>query len=82
MMHMTLYMRPNCSLCVEAKQLLHILQQDVPFTLEEINIEHDDALHEQWMLLIPAVVHEGTIIQHGALDYIELEEALLQIVRN
>ena len=75
-MHITLYMRPNCTLCEEARQLLHIIQHDVPFTLDEVNIEEHDALHEQWMLLIPAVVHEGQVLQHSSIDYITIEGAL------
>lgn len=78
MMHITVYTRPNCALCEEAKQLLQLVQQEVPFTFEEVDIEQDDALHEQWLLRIPVIVHEHHIIQEGVVDYVTIEQAIVE----
>lgn len=75
-MKVNFYSRPNCSLCEEGLRTIKLLQEDIPFELEIINIEKDDALHEKYMLLIPVVEKDGKIIQHGILDYVTLYEAL------
>ncbi|OCS91653.1 glutaredoxin family protein [Caryophanon latum] len=75
-MELLLYTRPNCPLCDDAKQLLHLLQDDFSFTWQEVNIEENDALHEQFCIMIPVIVHNGDILQQGNVDYIELEEAI------
>lgn len=71
-----LYSRPNCSLCEDGLRTLKMVQEDIPFELEIINIEEDDELHEKYMLLIPVVEMDGVVIQHGILDYATLYEAL------
>ena len=75
-MNIKYYSRPGCGLCEEGIELLKIVQEDVPFTIEEINIETDDALHEKFMLMIPVVEKNGEIIQYGLLDYVTLLEGL------
>lgn len=75
-MELLLYTRPNCPLCDEAKQLLHLLQDDVSFSWQEVNIEEDDALHERFCISIPVIMHNGDILQQGNVDYSELEEAI------
>lgn len=75
-MNIKYYSRPGCGLCEEGIVLLKLVQEDVPFTIEEINIETDDLLHERFMLMIPVVEKNGEIIQYGALDYVTLLEGL------
>ncbi len=52
------------------------MQEDVPFTISEINIEQDDEAHEKYMLMIPVVEVDGEVIGYGRLDYVALLEAL------
>lgn len=75
-MRVKFYSRPNCELCIEGLQILKIVQEDLPFTIEQYNIEDDDGLHEKYMLMIPVVEHNGKVIQYGQLDYVTLYEAL------
>ncbi|OMC86838.1 thiol-disulfide isomerase [Viridibacillus sp. FSL H7-0596] len=75
-MNIKYYSRPDCGLCEEGIELLKIVQEDVPFTIEEINIETDDSLHERFMLMIPVVEKNGEIVQYGLLDYVTLLEGL------
>lgn len=70
------YSRPGCHLCEEGLILLKLVQEDVDFNIEIINIEEDDALHEKYMLMIPVVEKNNRMIQYGRLDYITLLEAL------
>lgn len=77
-MRIEFYSRPNCALCEEGLRTLKLVQEDVAFDLEVMNIEQDDALHEKYMLMIPVVVLDGKILQYGQLDYPTLLEAIME----
>ena len=70
------YSRPGCLLCEEGFLTLKLVQEDIPFKIEILNIEDDEALHEKYMLMIPVVEKDGNVIQYGQLDYVTLLEAL------
>lgn len=76
MQKVTFYSRPGCSLCEEGFLTLTLVQEDIPFKIEILNIEDDDALHEKYMFMIPVVEKDGEVIQYGQLDYVTLFEAL------
>ncbi|MER1985690.1 MAG: glutaredoxin family protein [Solibacillus sp.] len=76
-MRIQLYSRPHCELCEEGLRTLKLVQEDVPFEIEVINIEDDDVLHEKYMLMIPVVVLDDEILQYGQLDYPTLLEAIM-----
>lgn len=76
-MKVTYYSRANCGLCVEGLNTLKLVQEDVGFDIEIIDIEEDEAIHEKYMLMIPVVEKEGRIIQFGQLDYATLVENLV-----
>lgn len=73
---LTLFTRPNCPLCDEAKSMLHLVQEDFPFEYKEINIDFDDQLHEKYMLMIPVLERNSKILLYGNIGYVELLEAL------
>ena len=71
----TLYSRPGCHLCEEAKATLHRLQAErAPFVLDEIDIEADDALHARYLERIPVIALDGEEL----FDYFVDEEALIR----
>lgn len=72
----TLYTRNQCPLCVEGRAMLDLVAEDIPLEITEIDIEQDDEAHEKYMIMIPVIVHEDTIIQYGIIDYATLYEAL------
>lgn len=76
MMRVKFFTRPNCELCIEGLQILKLVQEDIPFQIEQINIEENDALHEKFMVMIPVVERNGDVIQFGRLDYPTLMLAL------
>ena len=55
----TLYSRPGCHLCDEAREALERVRAQAPFTLEEVDIETDDALHARYLERIPVVALDG-----------------------
>jgi hypothetical protein len=56
--------------------MLQLVSEDVDFTLDEINIEQDDQLHEKYLIRIPVIERNGQVIQEGKVDYPTLLEAL------
>ncbi|ATP41722.1 thiol-disulfide isomerase [Solibacillus sp. R5-41] len=75
-MHVKFFTKPNCELCIEGLQTLKIVQEDIAFQIEIVNIEENDAIHEKYMLMIPVIEWNDRIIQYGRLDYPTLFEAL------
>jgi len=55
----TLYGRPGCHLCDEARAVLERVRADAPFTLREIDIERDDELFKRYLERIPVVCLDG-----------------------
>ena len=51
----TLYGRPGCHLCDDARAALERVRATHPFRLEEIDIESDDALFKRYLERIPVV---------------------------
>ena len=73
----TLYTRPGCHLCDDARVKLLALRQRTPFTLEEIDIEQDDALHRDYLERIPVIHVDGEHLS----DYFVDEAALAARLR-
>ena len=75
-MRIQFYTRPNCSLCDEAKLMLQLVNDEIDFEIEHINIEKDDQIHKKYLLRIPVIEQNGQVIQEGRVDYPTLLEAL------
>ncbi len=73
---MKFFSRDNCGLCVDGLLTLKLVQEDINFDIEIINIEEDESIHEKYMLMIPVVEKDGQVIQYGNLDYATLMEHL------
>jgi glutaredoxin len=69
----TLYSRPGCHLCDDAREVLERVRARAPFTLEEVDIETDDALHARYLERIPVVALDGEEL----FDYFVDETALV-----
>ena len=69
----TLYGRPGCHLCDEARDLLLRVRADAPFELREIDIERDDELFKRYLERIPVVSLNGE-----ELFELEVDEAALR----
>jgi glutaredoxin len=70
----TLYSRPGCHLCDDAREALARVREHAPFTLDEIDITADDALHARYRERIPVVAVDGDELFDSFVD----EAALLQ----
>lgn len=65
----TLYARPGCHLCDEARERLEAMRsQGAGFELREIDIESDHGLHRRMLELIPVVEVNGERVSELMLD--------------
>ena len=55
MVTVTLYGRPGCHLCDDARVVLERLRAELGFVVDEVDIEGDDALHRRYLERIPVV---------------------------
>ena len=74
MTRVTLYSRPGCHLCDEARAALRNAREHAPFDVDEINIEDDDVLHARYLERIPVVAIDGEDLFEFFVD----EESLMR----
>jgi glutaredoxin len=68
----TLYSKPDCHLCVEARAALLRVQAGLEFELFELDITTDEMLHRAYFERIPVVVLNGEEL----FEYFVEEDAL------
>jgi len=59
MLTLTLYSRADCCLCEEMKAVLAQVQENLPFTLEQIDISTDPELESRFGQEIPVLFVNG-----------------------
>ena len=63
----TLYVRPECELCEEARGALRAVLADssLPPSVREVDIEQDPVLHQRLLTDIPAIEYRGELLAHA-----------------
>ena len=63
----TLYIRPECELCEEARGALRAVLADSPLprSIQEVDIEQDPVLHRRLLTEIPAIEYRGALLAHA-----------------
>jgi glutaredoxin len=72
----TLYGRPGCHLCDDARATLERIRERASFTLTEIDITTDDELHARYLERIPVIALDGRELFDFFVDEAALLEAL------
>jgi glutaredoxin len=72
----TLYGRPGCHLCDDARAALGRLRARHPFELDEVDITTDDALHARYLERIPVIALDGEELFDFFVDEAELAARL------
>jgi len=72
MVTVTLYTKDNCSLCEQAKEDLHALQDKIPHNLALVNIDEDEDLKAAYGTRVP-VVQVGPYVLEAPFDRQKLE---------
>jgi hypothetical protein len=82
MRSVTLYARPGCHLCDEAREAILGLRGVVrPFELGEVDIEQDDGLLARYLERIPVVVVDGEVVSELELEVDSLRAVLDTVSR-
>jgi len=77
----TIYTRPGCHLCEEAKAAIHASGCDGQFSLEEVNIDEDPALRERFGYDIPVIFINGVKAFKHRVDPAEFKRKLRRLAR-
>jgi glutaredoxin len=77
-LEVTLYTRPGCHLCEEAKSLIAPLLAEFGARLREVNIDSDPQLHERYNLDVPVIFLAGRKIAKHRVDPAQFKRLLLE----
>jgi glutaredoxin len=72
-----LYGRPGCHLCDHARAVLERMRAELPFALEERDIEQDEALLRAYLERIPVIALDGEELFDFFVDEAALRRRLL-----
>ncbi|WP_052255706.1 glutaredoxin family protein [Salinicoccus sp. YB14-2] len=73
------YTRDRCALCDEGILQIKIALselREMNVKINKVNIDEDDALQEEYMVRVPVLKHDATIIQEGVLDFVQIYDYL------
>jgi glutaredoxin len=76
MTQITLYGKPGCCLCDEARQAIEEVRARRPFDLTEVDVSLDPVLHARYGERIPVVIVDGREAFELGLSATELENLL------
>ena len=80
-LEVTLYTRPGCHLCEDAKSLIAPLLAEFGARLREVNIDSDPELQERYNLDVPVIFLAGRKIAKHRIDPIQFKRQLLEARR-
>ena len=75
-MEIILYSKPECHLCLDAKDKLQLVCDALDLTYKEIDIYSDDALLEKYQLMIPVIEVDGEIADFGKVTLSKIKKAI------
>ena len=76
MRRLTLYGKPGCHLCDEARAAVARVRAERPFGLDEVDVSLDPALHRRFGERIPVLELEGEVLFEYHVDERALVERL------
>jgi glutaredoxin len=78
MPRVTLYSKPDCCLCDEARDVIERVRRRHGFELDEIDITGDAALSDRFGELVPVVLVDGRPAFELGVDEAEFEHRIAQ----
>jgi glutaredoxin len=78
---LTLYSRPGCHLCDDARAALERVRTRATFSVREVDITTDDDLHRRYLERIPVVSLNGEELFDFFVDEAALEAKLYRLTR-
>ena len=77
-LEVTLYTRPGCHLCEEAKSLIEPLLAEFGGRLREVNIDTDPELRERYNVDVPVIFLAGRKIAKHRVDPIQFKRHMVE----
>lgn len=77
-MVITLYEKPGCCLCDNARALLDEYASDIAFELREVDIRDDPAVFDRYRYRIPVIAIDGQEMLEGRIEAGDLAHLLLR----
>jgi glutaredoxin len=77
---LTLYGKPGCHLCDDARAVIERVRAERPFDLEEVDITLDPALHRRYGERIPVLELAGEELFEYFVDEAVLRERLDRVI--
>jgi glutaredoxin len=77
----TIYTRPGCNLCEEAKAAIQASGCDGEYSIEEVNIDENPALRERYGNDIPVIFINGVKVFKHRVDPREFKQKLRRRAR-
>jgi glutaredoxin len=72
----TLYGKPGCCLCDDAREVVAAVRRELPFELEEVDVSIDPALMREYGERIPVLKLDGDELFELRVDPAELRDRL------
>ena len=72
----TLYGKPGCCLCDDARETVAAVRRELPFDLEEVDVSIDPALMREYGERIPVLEVDGEELFELRVDPLELRQRL------
>ncbi|HEX2414261.1 MAG TPA: glutaredoxin family protein [Thermoleophilaceae bacterium] len=76
----TLYGKPGCHLCDDARAVVERVREQRPFELEEVDVSLDPVLHSRYGERIPVVELDGQELSEFFVDEESLRERLDRVI--
>jgi glutaredoxin len=76
----TLYGKPGCHLCDDARAVVERVREQRPFELEEVDVSLDPVLHSRYGERIPVVELDGEQLSEFFVDEESLRERLDRVI--
>ena len=74
---LTMYYRIGCHLCEQVAASLCVLQEELNFSVEQVDIDKDDALKKRYDVDVPVVTYRDEVIFYHFFDETSLRQALM-----
>ena len=81
MTELTLYGKPGCCLCDEARAVVAAVREDCEFELEEVDVSLDPVLHNRYGERIPVIAIDGVDTFEYHVEADALRTALGRVAR-
>jgi len=70
------YYRERCHLCEQVVASLLLLQKELKYEIEQIDIDNDPKLREKYNVDVPVVTYQGEVVFYHFFDETALKQAL------